>query len=143
MKTAIKPLSITEDDRFVEINFYRFIKHLLDSYNNSILSLDVIESLAQLFNCNITLLKRITQEIYNGTSIIIPTKQELVIMLYKAGVPVRKIRKETGAHPQTVYRYLEEYKLNGQFEYVSKLDEEELVIVKSFMLQLDEVLMWR
>jgi len=143
VKESVKPLTEVEKDRLVEINFYLFIRHLLDTYNNSILSTDVIEALAQLYNCNVTLLKRIAHEIYNGTSIIIPSKQELTVMLYRSGMSIRNIRNVIGTHPQTVYRNLDEYIAEGQFEYVYKLDEEELVIIKSFMTQLEELTHWR
>lgn len=143
IKEQINSLTEVEQDRLIEIDFYMFIKHLLDSYNHSVLSTDVVESLAQLYNCNVTLLKKITNEIYAGNSCIIPSKKELVIMLYKSGVALREIRRMTGVHPQTVYRYLDEYKLEGQFEYMYRLEEEELVILKSFMLQLKQLLDWR
>lgn len=143
MKQAVHILTEPEKDRMIEINFYLFIEHLLDSYNHSILSTDVIEALAQLFNCNVTLLKRIAHDIYNRTSIIIPSKQELIIMLYRSGMSIRNIRKTIGAHPQTVYRHLDNYISEGQFEYVYKLDEEELVVVKSFMTQLEQLISWR
>lgn len=143
VKSHIKSLSEVEKDRLIEINFYLFIKHLLETYNNSILSTDVIEALAQLYNCNVTLLKRIAHEIYNGTSIIIPSKQELTIMLYRSGMSIRGMRRAIGVHPQTIYRHLDDYINEGQFEYVYKLDEEELVVIKSFMIQLEELIRWR
>lgn len=143
IKDRIGGLTDVEKERLVEIDFYMFVKHLLESYNHSILSTDVIESLAQLYNCNITLLKRLAHEIYNGTSPLIPSKQELVIMLYKEGLTIREIRRITGAHPQTVYRYLDVYESEGQFEYVYKSSEEDLTVIKSFMSQLKNLVNWR
>lgn len=143
VKKMIKPITDVEQDRLVEINFYLFVHHLLDTYNKSVLATDVIEALAQLYNCNITFLKKLTHDIYANNSEIIPSKQELVIMLYKSGMPVRRIRDVTGIHPQTVYRYLEEYITNGQFEYQYRLEDEYLIILKSFMTQLEELLSWR
>lgn len=143
MKNIIKPLSVVEEERLIEIEFYLFVTHLLETYNRSILSIDVIESLAQLFNCNITFLKKLTQEIYNKTSVIIPSRQELIITMYRTNVSARKIRSQFNIHPQTMYRYLNEYVREGQFEYVPRLEEEELVILKSFMVQLKQLLEWR
>lgn len=143
MKSIIRPLTEAEQDRLIEIDFYLFIQHLLNSYNHSVLSIDVIESLAQLFNCNITFLKRIAQEIHAQTSPLIPSKQELMIMMYRTNMSTRNIRDKFRVHQQTLYRYLDEYVRDGQFEYVYKLDEEELVILKSFMIQLKQLLDWR
>lgn len=143
MKNIIKPLSVVEKERLIEIEFYLFITRLLETYNKSVLSLDVIESLAQLFNCNVTFLKKLAQEIHGNTSIIIPSKQELIITMYRTNTSVRNIRARFNVHPQTVYKYLDEYVRNGQFEYVPKLDEEDLAILKSFMIQLKQLLDWR
>lgn len=143
MKQQIKPLTESEKDRLIEIDFYLFVKHLLNKYNNSILALDIIEALGQLYNCNITALKQLALGIYNKTSLLIPSKQELIVLLYKEGNTLNRLRSKLNIHPQTVYRMLGQYINEGQFEYVSKLNDEGLIIVKSFMTQLHDLIDWR
>lgn len=143
MKNNIKPLTELEQDRLIEIDFYLFIKHLLDAYNQSIITLDIIETLGHLFNCNITTLKQLALAIYNKNTLLIPSKQELIVLLYKEGNTLNRLRTKLKIHPQTVYRMLQLYLEQGQFEYVPKLNEEDLIVIKSFMIQLHTLLDWK
>jgi hypothetical protein len=139
----LKPLSIPERDRLIELNFYMFINYLLEKYNQSVIIYDIIDTLANLFGCNITQIRSLVQGINTGTSAIIPDKEELGILLYKSGLSVRKIRNLTKIHPQTLYRLIETYKRNGQLEFTPRLDEEIFLQVKDFMIKLDEIMRWK
>lgn len=139
----LKPISIPEQDRLIELDFYMFISYLLDKYNQSVIIYDIIDTLANLFGCNITQIRSLVQGINAGTSAIIPDREELGVLLYKSGLSVRKIRKSTKIHPQTLYRLIETYKRNGQLEFTPRLDEEIFLQVKDFMIKLDEIMRWK
>src|SRR5574344_2327100 len=139
----LKPISIPEQDRLIELDFYMFISYLLEKYNQSVIIYDIIDTLANLFGCNITQIRSLVQGINAGTSAIIPDREELGVLLYKSGLSVRKIRKSTKIHPQTLYRLIETYKRNGQLEFTPRLDEEIFLQVKDFMIKLDEIMRWK
>lgn len=139
----LKPISIPEQDRLIELDFYMFISYLLDKYNQSVIIYDIIDTLANLFGCNITQIRSLVQGINAGTSAIIPDREELGVLLYKSGLSVRKIRKSTKIHPQTLYRLIETYKRDGQLEFTPRLDEEIFLQVKDFMIKLDEITRWK
>jgi hypothetical protein len=139
----LKPMSIPERDRLIELYFYMFINYLLERYNRSVIIYDIIETLADLFGCNITQIRNLVQGINTGASAIIPDKEELGVLLYKSGLSVRKIRKLTKIHPQTLYRLIKIYKRDGQLEFIPRLDEEVFLQVKDFMIKLDEIMRWK
>jgi hypothetical protein len=143
MKDIIKPLTDAEKDRLYEIQFYLFVRKLLEDHNKSVLALDIMESLGSVFNCNSIRLKRLVQDVYMDKGIIVPTKKEMAILFYKEGLSVRRIYKLYHIHQQTLYRYLEEYIEEGQFEYVYKTEDEDLVTIKRFMIQLEQLINWR
>jgi hypothetical protein len=139
----LKPITLSEKDRLIEIEFYLFISYLLDKYNKSAVLYDIIDTFAELFGCNKTILHNIMLGIYNRTSIIIPDKEELAVILYKSGMSTRNIRNITKIHQQTLYRILNLYKLNGQLEFGSRLDEEIFLQVKEFMIQFKQITRWK
>lgn len=139
----LKPLSFPEQDRLIELNFYMFISYLLEKYNQSVIIYDIIDTLANLFGCNITQLRSIAQNINAGSAAIIPDKEELGILLYKSGMPIRHIRKLTKIHPQTLYRTITTYKQRGQLEFTPRLEEEIFLQVKEFMTKLEEIMRWK
>jgi hypothetical protein len=139
----LKPLSFPEKDRLIEIDFYMFISYLLEKYNQSVIIYDIIDTLANLFGCNITQIRSLVQGINGNVSAIIPDREELGILLYKSGLSVRKIRKATKIHPQTLYRIIETYKRDGQLEFTPRLDEEVFLQVKDFMEKLEEITRWK
>lgn len=136
-------MSFPEKDRLIEIDFYMFISYLLEKYNQSVIIYDIIDTLANLFGCNITQIRSLVQGINGNVSAIIPDREELGILLYKSGLSVRKIRKATKIHPQTLYRIIETYKRDGQLEFTPRLDEEVFLQVKDFMEKLEEITRWK
>lgn len=140
---SLKPVSFPEKDRLIEIDFYMFISYLLEKYNQSVIIYDIIDALADLFGCNITQIRSLVQGINGNVSAVIPDKEELGVLLYKSGLSVRKIRKATKIHPQTLYRIIETYKRDGQLEFTPRLDEEVFLQVKNFMEKLEEITRWK
>lgn len=139
----LKQMSYPEQDRLIELEFYLFITYLLEKYNQSVIIYDIIDTLADLFGCNITQIRSIVQAINMNTSAIIPDKEELGILLYKSGMSVRRIRANTKIHPQTLYRLIETYKRDGQLEFSPRLDEEVFLQIKDFMIKLNEIMRWK
>lgn len=140
---GLKEISIPEKDRLIELDFYMFISYLLEKYNRSVIIYDIVDTLSNLFGCNITQIRGIVHGINSGASAIIPDKEELGILLYKSGLSVRKIRKATKIHPQTLYRLIETYRHDGQLEFTPRLDEEIFLQVKDFMVKLEEIMRWK
>ena len=140
---SLKPVSVPEKDRLIEIEFYLFVSYLLDTYNKSAVLYDIVDTFAELFGCNKTVLRSILVGIYNRTSTIIPDREELAVILYKSGMSTRRIREITKIHQQTLYRILNLYKLNGQLEFGPRLDEELFLQVKEFMIQLKQITRWK
>lgn len=138
---SLNTLTPLEQQRYREIEFYLFIENLLEKYNRSAIIYSIVESLAELFSCNVTILKTLIQSINNVSSTIIPDRAELGIMLYKKGVPVRKIRDIINMHPQTLYRHIEQYK-KDPIEFLPKLDVEVREQIIQFLDRINEIIGW-
>ena len=139
----LRKITDAEQDRMREIQFYIFVQKLLEANNMSALALDLLDSLGNAFNCNTVILRKLALNIYQQQGIIKPTKKEIALMYYRTGTSTLRIRELLQIHPQTLYRYIQEYIDEGQFEYVYKTDEEELVTIKRFMVQLERLVNWR
>lgn len=143
MKDKLRALTDSEEARLTEIEYYLFVKHLLTEYNQSVLIFDILETLATLFNCNVTTIKQMAVGIKTNSHYIVPEKQEIAVMLYRKNIPTRKIRTLAGIHPQTLYRMLEEHIATGQFEYGARTSGQESIEIAKFMKQLDNLNNWR
>lgn len=141
----MKPLSVLEQQRLIEIQFYLFIKHLYKTYNRSAIIGGILESFSKTFGCNVSTIRYLVNEIDFERSSIIPEKEELAVILYRSGMSIRLIRRVTSMHPQTLYRHFTAYKEAGQFECAPRLDDETFAQVKKFMehlVHLSEAVGW-
>lgn len=138
-----RTLTESEQTRMTELEFYLFVENLLRVYNRSYAVADVMETLASLFNCSITTIKKLTQQVYAGYGSFIPSKQELIVVLYKNQMPIRTIRRLTSIHPQTVYSNLDAWQEAGCPEYFAKLDAHEYEEVETFMENVKRITEWR
>lgn len=139
----LKTISVPEKDRLIEIQFYLFVQYLLETYNQSVIIYDILDTLANLFGCNITLIRGLVQGINTKSSAIIPDKEELGLLLYKSGTSIRNIRRRTKIHPQTLYRAIQKYVEEGQLEFTPRLEEDTFIHIKNFMEQLENIMRWK
>ena len=109
--------------RTVEVVFYLVVQHIYDestaaSYENK----QLIEALSEFFGCKPTTINMAYQNMLTLTHA--PSPSERVIALKYLGLPIRKISKVTKTHPNTIYRYLKQYRENGEIGLAPRFDYE-------------------
>lgn len=140
MKYQVKPLTEAEQKRWTELKFYLVIRKLLEQYNHTAEIYEVIGTLGYLFNCNISILKYLVQNIENVNILLKPTGDECIILMYRKGVPVRKILELLDLKSMsTLYRAIDNYINSFSPEYIYRLLDEQHAEVTKFMQGLDKL----
>ena len=134
MITGIEEQSMPQQ-RLDEIEFYNYIKRLLEQYNHSVLVFDLVDVFASFGEIVPATIKKLVQQIYIGDVSFVPTKEEQLIVYRKKGYSMRQIRDITGMHPNTQYRLIDRMRLDRNRRPVisPKLDEETYHSIKAFM----------
>ena len=134
MITGIADASIPQQ-RLDEIEFYNYIKRLLEQYNHNVVVFDLIDVFATFGEVVPATIKKLVQQVYIGDKNIVPSREEQLIVYKKKGYSMRQIRDITGIHPNTQYKLLEDMKNNRNLRpsISPKLDEETYHSMKAFM----------
>lgn len=134
MITGIEEQSMPQQ-RLDEIEFYNYIRKLLEQYNHSVLVFDLVDVFATFGEIVPATIKKLVQQVYIGDTALVPTKEEQLIVYRKKGYSMRQIRDITGIHPNTQYRMLDRMRLNRNLRptIAPKLDEDTYHSMKAFM----------
>lgn len=134
MLTGIEEQSMPQQ-RLDEIEFYNYIRKLLEQYDHSVVVFDLVDVFATFGEVVPATIKRLVQQVYIGDKTLIPSRQEQLIVYRKKGYSMRQIRDITGIHPNTQYKLLEEMKTNrgNRPSIAPKLDEDTYHSMKAFM----------
>lgn len=121
--------------RLDEIEFYNYIKRLLDKYENSIFIYDLVDVFAATGNIIPGVIKKLIQQIHIDDKTFVPSRTEQLVVYRKKGYSMRQIRDITGIHPNTQYKLLEEMQSNRAYRpsIAPRLDQETYNSVKIFM----------
>ena len=106
MLTGIEEQSLPQQ-RLDEIEFYNYIKRLLEHYNHNVIVFDLIDAFATFGEIVPATIKKLVQQVYIGDKTFAPSKEEQLIVYRKKGYSMRQIRDITGIHPNTQYRMLD------------------------------------
>lgn len=111
MYKSVNVLTDVEAQRFNEILFYDKIRRFLTESPVSIQTrFDSIECLFRLAGCNEYILSGIIRNrIMTNDIAYKPTKQERVVLRYRAGIPVRQSCKDMHMAYSTYYNMVKEY----------------------------------
>ena len=134
MITGIEEQSMPQQ-RLDEIEFYNYIRKLLEQYNHSVLVFDLVDVFATFGEIVPATIKKLVQQVYIGDTALVPTKEEQLIVYRKKGYSMRQIRDITGIHPNTQYRMLDRIRSDRSLRpiIVPKLDEDTYHSMKAFM----------
>jgi hypothetical protein len=134
MITGIEEQSMPQQ-RLDEIEFYNYIRKLLEQYNHSVLVFDLVDVFATFGEIVPATIKKLVQQVYIGDTALVPTKEEQLIVYRKKGYSMRQIRDITGIHPNTQYRMLDRMRLDRSLRptIAPKLDEDTYHSMQAFM----------
>ena len=134
MLTGIEEQSMPQQ-RLDEIEFYNYIKKLLEQYNHSVVVFDLIDVFATFGEIVPATIKKLVQQVYIGDANLVPSREEQLIVYRKKGYWMRQIRDITGIHPNTQYRMLEAMRNNRNLRpsIAPRLDEDTYHSMKTFM----------
>jgi hypothetical protein len=134
MITGIEEQSMPQQ-RLDEIEFYNYIRKLLEKYNHSVLVFDLVDVFATFGEIVPATIKKLVQQVYIGDTALVPTKEEQLIVYRKKGYSMRQIRDITGIHPNTQYRMLDRMRLDRRLRptIAPKLDEDTYHSMQAFM----------
>lgn len=139
MLTGIEEQSIPQQ-RLDEIEFYNYIKRLLEVYNHNVVIFDLVDVFATFGEIVPATIKKLVQQIYIGDASIVPSREEQLIIYRKKGFSMRQIRDITGIHPNTQYRLLNNMKENRNLRpsISPRLDEDTYHSMKAFMNEINK-----
>lgn len=134
MLTGIEEQSMPQQ-RLDEIEFYNYIKKLLEQYNHSVVVFDLVDVFATFGEIVPATIKKLVQQVYIGDANLVPSREEQLIVYRKKGYSMRQIRDITGIHPNTQYRMLEAMRNNRNLRpsISPRLDEDTYHSMKTFM----------
>jgi len=121
--------------RLDEIEFYNYIKRLIEQYNHNVVIFDLIDVFATFGEIVPATIKRLVQQVYTNDKNLVPSREEQLIVYRKKGYSMRQIRDITGIHPNTQYRLLENMRANRNLRpsIAPRLDEDTYHSMKAFM----------
>jgi len=134
MMTGIDAQSMPQQ-RLDEIEFYNYIKRLIEQYNHNVVIFDLIDVFATFGEIVPATIKRLVQQVYTNDKNLVPSREEQLIVYRKKGYSMRQIRDITGIHPNTQYRLLENMRANRNLRpsIAPRLDEDTYHSMKAFM----------
>ena len=134
MMTGIDAQSMPQQ-RLDEIEFYNYIKRLIEQYNHTVVIFDLIDVFATFGEIVPATIKRLVQQVYTNDKNLVPSREEQLIVYRKKGYSMRQIRDITGIHPNTQYRLLENMRANRNLRpsIAPRLDEDTYHSMKAFM----------
>lgn len=106
------PLAEPAQLRLYEIQLYLIVYHLIKDYELPNVSVDFIEYLAKIHNCNDIYISKAVLACIKKDPNFVPRLSETHVLLYKAGYPVRTIHKITRSSNQTIYKHIDAYNEN-------------------------------
>ena len=139
MLTGIEDASMPQQ-RLDEIEFYNYIKRLLERYEHNVVVFDLIDVFATFGEIVPATIKKLVQQVYIGDKSLVPSREEQLIVYRKKGYSMRQIRDITGIHPNTQYRLLNSMKENRNLRpsISPRLDEDTYHSMKAFMNEINK-----
>lgn len=98
------------EERYIEIQFYYYIKNLIQVFKYNVRVIDLIEVLCTLNNVDTTVIKYLVKQIREGTSTIRTYREELIYVARKLNVSYRDLRDLTNISITTQHRVMQQMK---------------------------------
>lgn len=98
------------EERYIEIQFYYYIKNLIQVFKYNVRVIDLIEVLCTLNNVDTSVIKYLVKQIREGTSTIRTYREELIYIARKLNVSYRDLRDLTNISITTQHRVMQQMK---------------------------------
>ena len=98
------------EERYIEIQFYYYIKNLIQVFKYNVRVIDLIEVLCTLNNVDTSVIKYLVKQIREGTSTIRTYREELIYIARKLNVSYRDLRDLTNISITTQHRVMKQKK---------------------------------
>jgi hypothetical protein len=105
---ANTPLNRAEGLRLSEVLFYYFIDRMYEKFNAQGVY-DFVDASCSLFQCDMTIIHQCMRLVMEHEWPFRPSKDEAIILMYRANIPVRSIAKLTYYSNTTIYGIIEQY----------------------------------
>ena len=118
------PYKLLDDDekiRLLEVRTFYKVRHFFSVFTNRLDGMALIEILGMEKNLNINTLKKIISSILQPNSPLEPTREETIVLYYRANVPVSAICRTLGITSMTVYKFIQEYLKDPSQVYLPRL----------------------
>lgn len=117
-----------------EILFHILVKHMFELYEDATKVMSLIDALCTVFGCNRSVILKATLK----STQIIPSRNTILILLYRAGLTVKEITDLMRVSSRTLYDILHVYKENPypiELVKYSVLEHNEIILfLKEFNL---------
>ena len=97
-------------ERYIEIQFYYYIKNLIQVFKYNVRVIDLIEVLCTLNNVDTSVIKYLVKQIREGTSTIRTYREELIYIARKLNISYRDLRDLTNISITTQHRVMQQMK---------------------------------
>ena len=98
------------EERYREIQFYYYIKNLIQVFKYNVRVIDLIEVLCTLNNVDTSVIKYLVKQIREGTSTIRTYREELIYIARKLDISYRDLRDLTNISITTQHRVMQQMK---------------------------------
>jgi hypothetical protein len=98
------------EERYIEIQFYYYIKNLIQVFKYNVRVIDLIEVLCTLNNVDTSVIKYLVKQIREGTSTIRTYREELIYIARKLDISYRDLRDLTNISITTQHRVMQQMK---------------------------------
>ena len=98
------------EERYIEIQFYYYIKNLIQVFKYNVRVIDLIEVLCTLNNVDTSVIKYLVKQIREGTSTIRTYREELIYIARKLNISYRDLRDLTNISITTQHRVMQQMK---------------------------------
>lgn len=109
------------EERFIEIQFYYYIKNLIQTFQYNVRVIDLIEVLCTLNDVDTSVIKYLVKQIREDTSTIRTYREEVTYIARKLGISYRDLQELTGISITSQHRISKYLKENSQlYEGITK-----------------------
>jgi len=137
-KLKLPKISELEEERAQEIEFMMNIKRLFHVFGQNIKTYEILESLSQYAGASVTLIKTVASSVLTPGNLLVPDKNEEIIMLYRMNYTLDFICVYADISNRSIYRILRQHieDLNHpdtvSQPYLPRMKEEYLPHIRNF-----------
>lgn len=128
----IAELNEEEQMRLKEIQIYLTIYNICSVFNTVTTAVNFIEYVAEIMNCNITIINNIVSRAIKKDEAFVPSLNEVHVLLYRSGYPIRAINDITHKGNTRIYtdvkRYAQDpYTIRKRLTYAQHIEVNKLI----------------